>query len=378
MSGKSGRRFKEIKTWGPDFFLPEDTLDYLSKEYIFIPATCTVKEAFQKLTSAGGNIHWFLVVELPGGGHYFYTTYMELRIWDRSEKPAGRASLATTSAGQSSPASGTSRQEQRRSIRIAELLADPSQKIFQPLPVVEESDSAKAMRLTKYLDGQGAALLCWQDSGETCGLFVRPSQFKILSDRLREVIAKTTSVWAVLVFVLTVLLPTYFLFKDDIYPMFIPPRMNGEWNIAVAPFQIVGDTRISQQNLDLVNEVFYNRLSKEMENLANETNLVVQLLEPKQTGRVNESSAQKRAEEINADIVVYGLVEQRSGSLFLTPRFYVNSRSIPVNYHVGSGGVTDLEILEITGEHSLGGGINLGVDSVDMPTQLKLNRELTH
>ena len=60
--------------------------------------------------------------------------------------------------------------------------------------------------------------------------------------------------------------------------------MSGEWNVAVAEFSAQGDQTVSQNKARQMSNVFFTKFSSEIENLAGEAGIAIQVLEPAKTG----------------------------------------------------------------------------------------------
>jgi len=142
-----------------------------------------------------------------------------------------------------------------------------------------------------------------------------------------------------------------------------PERMTGDFNIAVAPFQVIETD--AERGEDVANSV-YGRLKANFDELNAPIISVWGPTDPPQNpvppviGKTVEeraNAAQKLAQDINADIVVYGTVDASSGNWEVTPEFFVSSQHFQ-------------EASEILGQHQIGQTIRiLGND----PSALRLN-----
>lgn len=147
------------------------------------------------------------------------------------------------------------------------------------------------------------------------------------------------------------------------------PQMSGEWNIAIAYFTNLSNQDLS--DLDLVGNIFYNRLNQEVENLRTTLDLVIQLRNPDETGHISGTTAEERAlqaEElanlINADIVIYGYVDFQNDAIILQPEIFVDVENL-------------YELDELVGQYTLGDPVTLVGNEQILPTQLQTNRELS-
>ena len=75
--------------------------------------------------------------------------------------------------------------------------------------------------------------------------------------------------------------------------------------------------------------------------------------------------AESLAERINADVVVYGVIERNGDALYLTPEFYVGIE----NFY---------EAEEMVGQYVLGESILILEVFDNLPSQIRLYRELTN
>ncbi|HRQ42565.1 MAG TPA: hypothetical protein PLD25_32010 [Chloroflexota bacterium] len=127
-----------------------------------------------------------------------------------------------------------------------------------------------------------------------------------------------------------------------------PGRMTGDFNIAVAPFYVNGEAG-AESGEDVANSI-YGRLHQNFEDLNSPIIQVWGPTEPRITpvraiiGNTPEKRAEEAAqlaEEINADIVVYGVVNASDSSWQVIPEFYISSKSFK-------------DAVEILGQHKLG------------------------
>ncbi|MBI5964044.1 MAG: hypothetical protein HY863_11255 [Chloroflexi bacterium] len=148
------------------------------------------------------------------------------------------------------------------------------------------------------------------------------------------------------------------------------PKMSGEWNVAVAGFANL-DTDLQSADVELIQNVFFNRFKQEMQDLGDNANLVVQVRGADRFTSISGGSAEERASEagklaneINADMVIYGNVQQVEDGYVLQPEFYIRAE----NYY---------EAEELIGQHRFGGPISILATRDTLPSQIQLNIELT-
>ncbi len=126
-----------------------------------------------------------------------------------------------------------------------------------------------------------------------------------------------------------------------------PEQMGGDFNIAVAPFYVVGEE--AEIGQDVANSI-YGRLQS---NFGESVLPIVEVWGPDEpllnpvpvvrgeTDDVRDANAARLADEINADIVVYGVVVKNESGWIVTPKFYIS----PNNFENAS---------EILGPYDLG------------------------
>ncbi len=182
---------------------------------------------------------------------------------------------------------------------------------------------------------------------------------------------KTTRLRAALIFLIFTLIPfSWWIYADVIPALRTVKQMTGEWNVAVAGFSSL-DTDLRRGDVVLISSVFSNRFSQEMESLGSDANLIVQVWAPQQvnrsiTGNTTEKraiEAEKIAREINADMLIYGTIQQVDGAYVLQPEFYIRAE----NYY---------EADELIGQHRFGGPITIFATRDTLPSQVPLNIEL--
>ncbi len=132
-----------------------------------------------------------------------------------------------------------------------------------------------------------------------------------------------------------------------------PDRMTGDFNIAVAPFSLVGDAE-EKAGEDVANSI-YGRLRENFEDLDSP---IVHVWGPGEPALspihvIEGDSAAERAQEvaelareIDADIVVYGVVDASGQSWQVIPEFFISAQNFR-------------DAAEILGQHSLGGAFTI-------------------
>jgi len=126
-----------------------------------------------------------------------------------------------------------------------------------------------------------------------------------------------------------------------------PRRMNGDLRIAVAGFTVEGDENQSQAGIDLA-----ERVQQQLQpNLAeNENGLIITVWGPREPevgalsgkGAVQRSAAAAQlAERIQADMIVYGVIDAREDPWQITPEFYLSDQNLN-------------DANEVTGAHAWG------------------------
>jgi tetratricopeptide (TPR) repeat protein len=235
----------------------------------------------------------------------------------------------------------------------------------QPKPAKKQSAPKKniAHRSKKADPSIEIDALRHESKANLGGLLLHSLRSKITPLRLRRA----------LVYFLVSVFPLIWLFYAEVIPRVFPKppvRMSGEWNVMVAGFANL-NTDLHSTDIKLIHDVFFNRFEQEMLDLGNDTNLVVQVGGSEQIGSISGNSAEERASEaekvaneINADMVIYGNVQQVEDGYVLQPEFYIRAD----NYY---------EAEELIGQHRFGGPISIIATRDALPSQIQLNIELT-
>lgn len=169
-------------------------------------------------------------------------------------------------------------------------------------------------------------------------------------------------------FLIFVLLPFAWFVFAELVPALSPSQMTGEWNVAVGGFVVVGDERVTAQEARAVSDTFYRRFGAELPELGEEIDVFVEVWGPQETGSIRgrtpedrAESAEARARQIGASIIIYGTVERVDGVLRIVPEFFINSE----NFY---------EAAELSGSHAYGRPIRVQGQGAD---PLSANRELS-
>jgi tetratricopeptide (TPR) repeat protein len=142
----------------------------------------------------------------------------------------------------------------------------------------------------------------------------------------------------------------------NLWAAFVPAKMTGDFNVAVAQFQVVGQGEGLDDAEDLAQSIA-NAIDREMQGLASEMEQTIEVRPPRETGAIKGGTEEERAEaadalaeQINADVVVYGVVEVNGIAATVKPEFYVRSDDFAA-------------AAEVTGQYRMGSPTS--VDKVD-------------
>ena len=243
------------------------------------------------------------------------------------------------------------------------------------LLATRRADAVVPVLFMRLQDGQ-----LWRDTVQTGAMNAKiadrnhyevPSSFW---ERLRHKPLMVYGILASLVLAVAVLIfPSVWLFATEVLPIgdSALSGMTGEWNVAVAGFTSIGEEPINDKDADLIGAIFYNRFASEMASLGEQTDLIVEVWGPEQTKLIlgdtpeeRTSNAERNAEGINADMIIYGTIQQIGDFYQLQPEFYVGIE----NYY---------EAEELVGYHKFGSEIPIVASSTTLPSQISLNRELS-
>jgi tetratricopeptide (TPR) repeat protein len=134
-----------------------------------------------------------------------------------------------------------------------------------------------------------------------------------------------------------------------------PPQlgtMTGDFNVAVAGFAVTGNPEENEIGTTLAENVFLH-LNENLNEIAPElkqdiSQFKIQVWAPEKIGGIRGNNreeradaARKLAQQIHADIIIYGVVDTTQSTWKVTPEFYLYDRSF-------------YEAQEITGQHDMG------------------------
>jgi hypothetical protein len=152
-------------------------------------------------------------------------------------------------------------------------------------------------------------------------------------------------IFLIVLLVVVVIGAAYLIFRED-----IPQVMLEEFNVAVAEFAVVDENgdEVNKEDGRELGEWLYDRLEDEFIELGIQN---YELWPPEYTGAIpgsssteRETNAAEKAEDINADVLVYGVLSEDEQDQEVNLEFYVRSEAFA-------------EGEEISGEHRLGNPI---------------------
>lgn len=249
---------------------------------------------------------------------------------------------------------GRSRKNKARNLILEMGNAERFDKLFAQL----EISRRRAFEQEKF-DTSQEALQVYYEELNTFEAETQPFTEKILNNISRE--QKIGFALVIIIFIIGTIAGTsllYFSLRDE-----GPERMTGDFNIAVAPFQVIGAD--AQRGEDVANSV-YGRLKANFDELNEPIIHVWGPEDPTQnpvppihgeTVEERAATAKQLAQDINADIVVYGTVDVSSGNWQVTPEFFVSAQHFQ-------------EASEVLGQHHIGGPIEILGDD---PGALRIN-----
>lgn len=135
----------------------------------------------------------------------------------------------------------------------------------------------------------------------------------------------------------------------------IQPTMHGDIRIAVAGFSAGSNTEIKTTAHRLARDV-YERLAKTLRDL--DVDFTITVWSPEQVGQIVGNDAQERAdsahqiaEKINANVIIYGIVERKDGLWEVQPEFFIATSFIDAKSSANG--------TEIVGSYKLGAPFTL-------------------
>ncbi len=385
----------------PADLIPEEFIENHCQDYILVEADVSLSAAVEKLQNRKGDLEWTLVLSNPTG--YTAAPFKEILKWERgkSDRSAVRSTnlaeldlpLAALEVSEDTAVLGELQERANRHPYGLVLIAwegtglvygvAESQKISEQLkstkaepataPVVSAASQPKAPIPTPE-SPHAIAAAAVAAPPEPAEPEVKKSIGEHIDDfeaRLREKYTKFRIGYLVgFISFLVAVVSLVWTARNDILPVIFPPQMSGEWNVAVAEFSVQGDQAVSQNRARQMSNVFFTKFSSEIENLADEAGIAIQVLEPAKTGLIKGSTPEERAAKANAvagkynaDVVIYGTIGSSGDLLSFTPEFYVDIHNM-------------YEAEEMVGQHSLGEKIMLLGGNLEEQSQVQLDREL--
>ncbi|CUS06184.1 protein of unknown function [Candidatus Promineifilum breve] len=121
--------------------------------------------------------------------------------------------------------------------------------------------------------------------------------------------------------------------------------MTGDFRVAVAAFEVMGDREARQLGDELAQGVFL-RMEQAFDELS--LDFTIEIWGPAEVGTISGATQEERAysalhmaEEIRADVIIYGLLDTTQAIWTLTPEFYISDQNF-------------VDAQEITGPHEIG------------------------
>jgi len=385
----------------PADLAPEDFLEDHCQDYILVEANASLSAALEKLQKRKGHLDWTLVVSSPTG--YAAAPFKEIFKWERgqSDRSSARSTviaeldlpLAALEVCQDNAAlqemyeranrhpyglvlvtwEGTGIvygvaethkiSEQLKSTKAPPAAVPAISEAVSPEPPIMEPGSQQTAK---------AAAVVSLDTSTSAGTKSIGEHIDDFEARVREKYTKFRIGYLVgFISFLVALLSLAWTARNDILPVLFPPQMSGEWNVAVAEFSVQEDQAVSQNKAKQMSNVFFTKFNSEIENLADEAGIAIQVLDPAATGLINGSTPEERAAKANAvagkynaDVVIYGTIVSSEDLLSFTPEFYVDIHNM-------------YEAEEMVGQHSLGEKIILLGGNLEEQSQVQLDRELS-
>jgi len=393
--------------------LPEDFFDNQCQEYIQVDSNSILAGALDKLQDRKGNLDWTLVVRRPDG--FVAAHFSEILRWERRQ-PDRQASRLSSIDNPDMPLQPAATAEDTSTLEelIASARQNPSgfvvilwagtemvcgtatlgqletldKGIGPPTPAykpivtgapapeppaeggthVKPALSVSIQPPIEMTSENATTERVLPGSGEPVSIGDRIDHFE---KRVRGVYQKyRLNILVAIVTFLVALFSLLWTVRSDVLPIFFPPKMTGEWNVAVARFGAQGEENISRAEANLMSDVFYGRFTDEMDELSKETGISIEVLNPKATGAIKGKSTDERAanagakaDKLNAHIIIYGTVTRQGQIIKFLPEFYLDQSNL-------------YEVEELVGQHTLGDPITIQSAGQENLNQLNLNREL--
>lgn len=157
-----------------------------------------------------------------------------------------------------------------------------------------------------------------------------------------------------------------------------PDKMSGDFKIAVAGFAVQGEN--ADESLG---EAVANKVSLGVEQAFDEFDFAFteEIWGPEQVGSIDDEDRQERAkaaaqlaERVDANVVVYGLIDATNPTWNVMPEFYIHDLSAADAIEIQ--GVTTDQSVEMAGQHEFGRGIPIPKGS-DGDQQITVGRAIS-
>lgn len=163
--------------------------------------------------------------------------------------------------------------------------------------------------------------------------------------------------------------PVYSLYQS-LFPQ-SAEQMTGHFNIAVAGFTEFGATQNSDIGVELAQGI---HLSLEQDFQKIPLDFVITVWGPEQIGYLPGKSsegvailASEKLQEIDADMIIYGIVDTTDKTWEVKPKFLISSRRATDNFY---------QAAEVTGQHALGTPITI-TEHVNVADRIASSKELS-
>ena len=146
-------------------------------------------------------------------------------------------------------------------------------------------------------------------------------------------------------------------------------QMFGEFNIAVAEFDVDQGDFDAETGL-AVSQQIYQRIDNSLQELTQNVDVLYEVRGPDQIGKIDGETPDQRADtasrlvhQINADIIIYGVISDNSVKQTILPDMYISERLFSI-------------IPEFLGRHPLGEAILIPSGSGDLVSRVEANRDI--
>lgn len=181
----------------------------------------------------------------------------------------------------------------------------------------------------------------------------------------RDIIIQTIGTWWFVPILITMMGGfTFLFFQLRETP---PKQMTGDFRIAVAGFQIVGDRDAHELGKDLSNGV-YLRMEETFDEL--KPNFTVMVWGPDLVGEIDGLDEKERAinarmiaENTKADVIVYGVIDATENPWEISPAFYLSDTNLS-------------DAQELTGQHHIGLPFTASVRESLIATRIKISNQM--